>query len=62
VAKIERLTHLDFSDLVRNADIGAGAPEGAIMAADVSAGRVVRPARKAAKKAAKKSARKRAKK
>jgi endonuclease G len=58
VAKIERLTHLDFSDVVRNADIGAGAPEGAIMAADVSAGHVNRPARKATKKAAKKRARK----
>jgi endonuclease G len=58
VAKIERLTHLDFSDVVRNADIGAGAPEGAIMASDVSAGRVARPARKAASKAAKKAAKK----
>jgi hypothetical protein len=56
--KIERLTHLDFSDVVRNADIGAGAPEGAIMAADVSAGRVVRPARKAARKVPKKRAKK----
>lgn len=58
VAKIERLTHLDFSDVVRNADIGAGAPEGAIMASDVSAGRVARPTRKAAKKSRRKRARK----
>jgi endonuclease G len=58
VAKIERLTHLDFSDVVRNADIGAGAPEGAIMASDVSGGRVVRSARNAAKKAARKRPRK----
>lgn len=62
VAKIERLTHLDFSDVVRNADIGAGAPEGAIMASDVSAGHVARPTRKAASKATKKAAKKRAKK
>ena len=67
VAKIERLTGLDFSGVVRDSDIGSGTNDGEILAGELTtrvSGRN-RPggaAKKAAKKAVKKAAKKAAKK
>ena len=46
VDKIEKLTHLDFSDTVRDADISKGMQEGDILAADIAGAQNSRPARK----------------
>lgn len=56
VEKLETLTHLDFSSLVREADVGRGMPEGDISNDAIAPGRAAAPRKRPASKNAAKAA------